>query len=154
MRAFWVALLLCLGSAAARGDDADPLYEGRDLLGGSERDRGIALLRKVIAEGEAAPKDASKQQRAGRAHMYLDENVQAVAAMERALALDVKNVRYAFWVGAAWLPLDVDKSIAAFDRAVNLDPADAGAWFGLARARDEKKDLAGALAAFRKTIEL
>jgi tetratricopeptide (TPR) repeat protein len=154
MRAIGVVVVMCLATALAWADDPDPLYTGRDLLRGPERARGVELLRQVIAEGEASPKDAKKQQRAGRAHMYLEENVPAVAAMERALALDPENARFAFWAGAAWLPLDVDKSLAAFDRAVALDPADADAWLGLGRARDEKGDLAGALAAFRKAVDL
>jgi tetratricopeptide (TPR) repeat protein len=154
MRAFLMVLLLCLGATVASAEDADPLYVGRDLLDGAERERGVTLLRGVIAEGEAAPRDAKKQQRAGRAHMYLDEDDKAVTAMERALALEPENVRFAFWVGAAWLPLDVDKSVAAFEKAVALDPADADAWFGLGKARDRKKDLPGSLAAFEKTVAL
>jgi tetratricopeptide (TPR) repeat protein len=154
MRRRAVVLLLCVASAAAIAEDADPLYEGRDLLDTPQRDRGIALLEKVIADGDASPNDATKQQRAGRAHMILDQNAEAVAAMERALALEPENVRYAFWVGAAWLAVDVDKSLAAFERAIKLDPEDDDAWFGLGRARDKKEDLAGALAAFRKAVEL
>src|SRR5689334_6581948 len=124
-----VVLLLCLAGAEVLAEDADPLYEGRDLLDTPRREQGIALLRRVIAEGDAAPKDATKQQRAGRAHMYLDEKKEGVAAMERAAALEPKNVRFAFWVGAAWLAVDVDKSVAAFERAIALDPKDDDSWF-------------------------
>ena len=154
MRVLGVVLLLCVASANVDAEDADPLYEGRDLLDTPQRERGIALLRSVIAEADAAPKDATKQQRAGRAHMCLEEGREAIAAMERALALEPKNVRFAFWVGAAWLDVDVDRSVAAFERATAIDPKDDDTWFGLGRARDKKNDLAGALAAFRKAVEL
>jgi tetratricopeptide (TPR) repeat protein len=125
MRAVRLLLIVCLAGTAVHADDVDPLYEGRDLLQGAERERGVVLLRQVIAEGDAAPKDAQKQQRAGRAHMYLDEDREAAAAMERALALEPENGRFAFWVGAAWLALDADRSLAAFERATALDPSDA-----------------------------
>lgn len=154
MRALWVVVLVCVASGSVRAEDADPLYEGVGLLDTPRRGEGIALLRQVIAEGSAAPKDAAKQQRAGRAHMVLGENAEAVSAMERALALEPKNVRYAFWAGAAWLAVDVDKSVAAFERATALDPKDDDSWFGLGRARERKKDFDGALEAFRKAIAL
>ena len=155
MRVLGLVLWLCLaGATVVCAEDADPLHEGMALLDTAERDRGVALLRRVIAEADAAPKDAAKQQRAGRAHMVLDEAKEAVAAMERARALEPGNVRYAFWAGAAWLGVDVDKSVAAFERATTLDPKDADAWFGLGRARDRKKDHAGAVTAFRKAVEI
>src|SRR5687767_14043647 len=93
MRALWIVMAACLGMGTAWTDDPDPLFEGRDLIGGPENERGVALLRKVIAEGEAAPQDARKQQRAGRAHFFLDEEMQAVAAFERARALEPENAR-------------------------------------------------------------
>lgn len=154
MRALWIVLVACLGIATAWTDEPDPLLEGRDLLRGPKKERGVALLRKVIGEGKAAPRDARKQQRAGRAHFYLDEDIQAVAAIERAQALEPKNARHAFWLGAVWLNTDVDKSLAAFERALALDRDDADVWFGLGRARDRKKDLPAALTAFLKAVEL
>jgi tetratricopeptide (TPR) repeat protein len=154
MRRLGLWLLLCTATIAANAEDLDPLYEGRDLLDTPDRDRGVALLEKVIAEGAASPKAAEKQQRAGRAHMYLHQGAEAVAAMERALALEPKDVRYAFWVGAAWLDVDAHKSLAAFERAIALDPKHEDSWFGLGRARYEKDDLEGALEAFRKVVEL
>jgi tetratricopeptide (TPR) repeat protein len=154
MRTLWIVAALFLSCPSIGADEPDPLYEGGRLLDGAEREKGVALLRKVIAEADAALKDAKKQQRAGRARMDLDENVEAVAAMERALALEPKNARYAFWLGAAALAIDADRSIAAFERAAAIDPTDADPWFGLGRARDKKRDLDGALAAFQKCVEL
>jgi tetratricopeptide (TPR) repeat protein len=148
-----VALALCAATAVA-GDAEEDLFEGRELLGGPEHERGVALLRGVIASGEVAPKDAFKQQLAGRAHYFLDEEAQAVAAFERALALEPKVARHAFWLGRAAIDVDTAKAVKAFGDAVALDAADADNWYGLGRARATAKDLAGAVEAFEKTLAI
>lgn len=150
----WIILAACLVGAAALADEPDPLIVGRALLGGPERERGVAMLRKVIAEGDAARADATKQQRAGRAHHFLNEDTEAVAALERAMALEPNNARHAFWLGRILLPIDVDRSLAAFEKATTLDPEDPHSWYGLGRARDGKEDLRGALEAFAKSTDL
>lgn len=156
MRVLQLALVILAmaGGGAAWGEEADALYDGADLLGGPENARGVELLRGVIAEAAAAPQDAAKQQRAGRAHMFLDEDAAAAAAMERAVALDPKSARFAFWLGAARLATDPAKARVAFERSVELDPAGADGWFGLGRARRRTDDLAGAVTAFQKALEL
>lgn len=98
MRVVGVVLALCLLCPGARAD-GDLLEEGRTLLGGPENARAVELFRQVIAEGEAAKADAGKQLRAGRAHFYLDEDAQAVAAFERAVALAPKDARTHYWLG-------------------------------------------------------
>lgn len=154
MRRLVMLLAACMGVGEAWADGQDPLFEGRDLLGGGEHERGVALLRGVIAEGQAAPKDAGKQLRAGRAHYYLEEGALAVAALERARALEPKEVRYAFWLGRAALAVDTPKALAAFQEAVALDAKDADSWYGLGMARERAQDAAGALDAYRRVLAL
>jgi tetratricopeptide (TPR) repeat protein len=148
-----VALALCAATAVA-GDAEVDLFEGRELLGGAAHEQGVALLRGVIAAGAAAPKDAFKQQLAGRAHYFLNEEAQAIAAFERARALEPQVARHAFWLGRAAIDLDTAKSVKAFGDAVALDGADDDNWYGLGRARATAKDLAGAVEAFEKTLTI
>jgi len=48
----------------------------------------------------------------------------------------------------------VDDAIAAYRKAIELDPALAPAWNGLSKALERKGDLDGALEAGRKLVEL
>src|SRR5262245_51638652 len=128
MRALLVALLWLVASGGAFAEDVDPLDEARDLLGGPENERAVAMLRKVIAEGEAARGDAPKQQRAGRAHFLLEEDAQAVAALERAATLAPKDAGHPYWLGVVWSYSDGDKAATALERAVALDAQYGIAW--------------------------
>ena len=154
MRALLVALLWLVASAGAFAQDDDPLEGARDLLGGPENERAVAMLRKVIAEGEAAQGDAKKQQRAGRAHFLLEEDAKAVAALERAAALAPKEAGHPYWLGVVWSYSDGDKAAAALERAVTLDPKHAKAWLELGKVRARKDQDGKALEAFLKAAAI
>lgn len=149
--AFLVAVLLVVGVASA---EDDPLLEGRDLLRTKEKERGVTLLREVIAESAADPKDGDKQRRAGRAHHYLDEDAEAVAALERARRLEPAEPLNAFWLGRVAMGVDDAKALLAFRDMVALAPKDPDGWYGLGLARKRTEDLPGAIEAWDKALEL
>ena len=54
----------------------------------------------------------------------------------------------------SFLPEDLPKSLAAFEKAAALSPNDYRLWFALGRARERGGDAEGAEAALRKALEL
>jgi tetratricopeptide (TPR) repeat protein len=142
--------------AVAGAEEEDPLRVGRGLLGGPEHERGVAMLTSVIAEAEKSPESVERQLRAGQAHFYLERDREALAAFERAAALDPKSAEVVFWQGLAHVyQKDAEaKALAAFQRAVALDPEHGRAWLELGRLHERVGNTKEALPAFERAAEL
>lgn len=79
-----------------------------------------------------------------------------IAEITTGLAPDDPQTHYALAALSekTFLPEDLPKSLAEYERAVALAPEDFRLWFALGKARDRVGDQAGAERALRKTLEL
>lgn len=79
----------------------------------------------------------------------------AVAALQRVLVLAPRLPEAHVNLGFAWLGLrDALAAEAAFRRAIELKPAQANAYYGLAMALEQRADLPAALGAMRSYLHL
>ena len=151
-----VGLILLAGVVARAKDaeDADPLDQGQALIHTEKHAEGVELLRRVIREAEGGEADAQTWLRVGRAHFYLEEDAQAVAAVEKAVSLAPENAGLHYWLTVIWKYSDVDKALAACKEALRLDPKLGKAWYELGALREMRKERVEQLDAYLKAAEL
>jgi tetratricopeptide (TPR) repeat protein len=124
---FVVALILALGSAAFAFADLSPV----DLLNRGRADEAIRTLNQQV-NGSASPESYHLLCRAYYAVQDFDNSIHNG---ERAVQLNPNNATYRLWLGRAYGekasqagPLSAfslaRKTVAAFEKAVQLDPAD------------------------------
>jgi tetratricopeptide (TPR) repeat protein len=137
-------LLLCSAVVAAAASPAELLAAGR-------ADEAIAAL---TARTKSSPNDAEAFHLLSRAHYHMDRWDEAVAAGERAVGLQPNNSNYHLWLGRAYglkaenasfisAPGLAGKARREFERAVQLDPANAAARADLAEFYMEAPGIIG-----------
>jgi superkiller protein 3 len=84
-----------------------------------------------------------------------DDSRGAVAAFERSVELDPRNVRALIW--KAMVQTNDGRgaeALATFERAARTDPTNVDAWIGIANAQLNRQDIAAAAAALRNAQRL
>ncbi len=167
----WAALPLTMASKAAVLVRRGELAEAETLLARAlESDAampeallGMARLRlaqgQLDAAGELATSVVQSSPRSGDAWLFLAEVLErigqkdeALRALEEGLKYDLGNTRLLTALGCRLA--DPPAAIRALRRAVDLDPANAEAWRGLARADAQAGNEVGMHEALDRAMEL
>jgi cytochrome c-type biogenesis protein CcmH len=150
-KAGWV--LLGLAMLLAAGSIGYNVYEGSGG-GGAETTPGAPqTIEQLRAAAEAAKDDAGPWADLAFAYFQQGEFTEAAGAYKRALAIDPEAavlwsaMGEALVMGSKRDPLPAE-ALAAFEKAVALDPTDPRARYFLAAKKDIDKDHEGALAAW------
>lgn len=139
-----LVVLLCSGVIAAAASPAELLAAGR-------ADEAITAL---TARTKSSPNDAEAFHLLTRANYYMDRWDAAIAAGERAVALQPNNSNYHLWLGRAYglkaenvsffsAASAAGKTRREFERAVQLDPSNTAARADLAEFYMEAPGIMG-----------
>ncbi|MFI5403089.1 MAG: tetratricopeptide repeat protein [Planctomycetota bacterium] len=118
-------LALCLLALASLAAAQNAIEEGRALLDGPDREKGIARIREGIAAAEKETPTAGTMHRIGLGWFYLEEDAKAEAAFAKAAELDPKEPEHVFMRGVVQMYGDPAKATATMRKAVELGPTSA-----------------------------
>ncbi len=127
-------LMTSLQASARQRDLDNRLMQARQALAGNDVDGARRMLDTILAE---QPRSAPALIERARVSMRVDSTAAATAMLDRALALGNDDDRYQAHTNLAILALrngDPADGIAAFERANQVRPREAGAWVFRARA--------------------
>lgn len=152
----WLCLVLALGLGACGGPATTPSSSGDHALietPGSPQSTDIGAVSLLQQEAAHAPRDPAAQERyalaAERAGLY----PQALAAMDRANALDPSNERLLTGEGRIALEAgDVPVAVRAYSRALQVNPHEVDALGGMGIAEDLQHHHANAQAKYREAL--
>jgi protein O-GlcNAc transferase len=119
--------------AQGRFDEAAGLYRAAVSLDAASADAQVNLGNALNASGHAA---------------------EAAAAYERAIAIDPKHASAHYNIGLMLLERNHPRAEAIFRDAVRLRDGFPQAWIALGLSMENRGDLTGAMASYRKAIEL
>jgi tetratricopeptide (TPR) repeat protein len=161
-----VCLLACSSAPPAQAPaapDPEPSADPAGGAGGSELNRGVAAIRNgdfagaktILAEvTQKSPNNANGQFYYGVALHNLNETDAAIAAYEKALAIDPKLGEA--WVNLSAVELDVGRPEAALkvvERGLVVQPANAELLYNRALALKAQDRMGDALPAYAKALE-
>ena len=155
--------LLASAAAAQDAGDLEPLRERLDtiraLQASEQPEEARRLLQLTLSdlqpflEAEAPPSEALVL--AAQAHLGLEQDEEARALLERALALDPDNDEAVHYLGLlALFDGDVEAAIARFRQAAAANPGKASHWAHLADSLAVAGRPDEALVAYRRVLEL
>ena len=139
---------------------ADQLHFGAKYLLGIialQRGQFQTAEQQIALALELNPNAAPAHRDRGIALAHLGRHVEALASLDRAIALSPKGAPSYFYFnrgGAKDAKGDHDGAIADFDRAIELDPNAVGVYYSRALARSMKGDHEGAIADLNRAVAL
>lgn len=140
-------LALCLLAFTSLAAAQDAIEEGRALLDGPDREKGVARIREGIAAAEKQPPAAKTLHRIGLGWFYLEEDAKAEAAFAKAAELDPKEPEHVFMRAIVQMYGDPAKATATMRKAIERGPTNAKYRCELGRLLARQEQYEDALAA-------
>jgi tetratricopeptide (TPR) repeat protein len=142
--------------APARTPFLEALGEGARLLQAGRAREALPFLQRAI---ELEPTDTDAAINLGGAHIMLNQHRKAVPILEQACAAQPGNSKIWINLGAAYLGNPVlatadqqTRAIAAFEKALELDPVAPSVNYNLGLIYRDQGDLAAAIAQFHRAV--